>query len=352
VGDAKYVSRALEVSIRIGLAILLVVACFVIVRPFLPLIVWGAIIAIAVYPRYQKLLLILGGRGVLASALVTVLLLIFLIVPTVLLATTVIDGIQAVAAHLKNGGLIVPPPPASIESWPVIGARLKSAWTLLSTDTTTALRSFAPQIRTLVSWLLSASAGIGMAAVQFACSIVLSGVFLAKAQAASRAVRALTSRICGDNGSEFERVAVSTIRSVTTGILGVALIQTVLAGLGFLVAGLPAAGVWTVIFLIAALLQIGGIVLIPAVIYMFMISTVMKAAIFLGWCVIVAVIDNVLKPLLLGRGVAVPIIVVFLGAIGGFLAMGILGLFVGAIALSVGYKVLLVWLAPTASQEA
>lgn len=351
-GDAKYVSRALEASIRIGLAIVLVVACFVIVRPFLPLIVWGAIIAIAVYPRYQKLLLLLGGRGVLASTLVTVLLLGLLIVPAVLLATTVIDGIQAIAAHLKNGGLIVPPPPADVESWPVIGAQLKSAWTLLSTNTTTALRSFGPQIRTLVSWLLSASAGIGMAAVQFGCSIVLSGVFLAKAQAASRAVRSLTSRIFGDNGSEFERVAVSTIRSVTTGILGVALIQTVLAGLGFLVAGLPAAGVWTVIFLIAALLQIGGIVLIPAVIYMFMISTVIKSVIFLGWCLIVAVIDNVLKPLLLGRGVAVPIIVVFLGAIGGFLAMGILGLFVGAIVLSVGYKVLLAWLAPTASQEA
>jgi predicted PurR-regulated permease PerM len=346
------VSRAVEASIHIGLATLLLLACFVIVRPFLPLIVWGAIVAIAVYPRYQQLQLVLGGRRALAASLITVLLLIFLIVPAVLLATTVIDGIQVVAAHFKNGSPIIPPPPASIESWPVIGVRLKDAWTLLSTNATTALRSFAPQIRALVSWLLSASAGIGLTVVQFAFSILLSGVLLAKAQNASSAVRSLTSRIWGDKGSEFERVAVSTIRSVTTGILGVALIQTVLAGVGFLVAGLPGAGLWTAIFLVAALLQMGAVVLIPAAIYMFTITTAIKAAIFSGWCVIVAVIDNVLKPLLLGRGVAVPILVVFLGAIGGFLAMGILGLFVGAIVLSVGYKVLLAWLAPTATQDA
>ena len=136
----------------------------------------------------------------------------------------------------------------------------------------------------------------------------------------------------------------ATIRSVTTGILGVAFIQSVLAGLGFLAVGLPGAGLWAVVFLIAAVLQVGMLVLIPAVVYVFAVSSMTKAVIFLVWCAIVGLMDNVLKPILLGRGVAVPIVVVFLGAIGGFVALGIIGLFVGAIVLSVGYKLFLAWI--------
>jgi predicted PurR-regulated permease PerM len=136
----------------------------------------------------------------------------------------------------------------------------------------------------------------------------------------------------------------ATIRSVTTGILGVAFIQSVLAGIGFLVVGLPGAGLWAVVFLIAAVLQVGMLVLIPAVVYVFAVSSTTKAVIFLVWCVIVALIDNVLKPILLGRGVAVPIVIVFLGAIGGFVSLGIIGLFVGAIVLSLGYKLFLAWI--------
>jgi predicted PurR-regulated permease PerM len=146
----------------------------------------------------------------------------------------------------------------------------------------------------------------------------------------------------------------ATIRSVTTGILGVAFIQSVLAGLGFLVVGLPGAGLWAVVFLIAAVLQVGVLVLIPAVVYVFAVSSMTKAVIFLIWCAIVGLSDNVLKPILLGRGVAVPIVVVFLGAIGGFVTLGIIGLFIGAIVLSVGYKLFLAWIneGSLADQEA
>jgi len=201
--------------------------------------------------------------------------------------------------------------------------------------------------------VLSAVAGVGGAVLQFVLSIIVAGVILANAQSAYEAVRALANRLFGDKGPEFQELVGSTIRSVTTGILGVALIQTVCAGLGFLVVGLPAAGLWAVIFLIAAVLQVGVVILIPAVIYVFAVASTTKAVIFLIWCLIVALMDNVLKPILLGRGVAVPIAVVFLGAIGGFVLMGIIGLFVGAIVLSVGYKLFLAWLEGTdaASQQ-
>ena len=351
--DRTQVNLALEASIHIGLAILLITACLLILGPFIPLLAWGIIIAVSAYPGFQKLQLALGGRGVLTAILFTVLLLAFLIVPVVLLAETLVEGIQTLAAHVKDGTLVIPPPPASVETWPIIGAPLNRLWSLASKDLAEAIRGFAPQIKAAFPGLLSASAGIGLAVVQFILSIVVAGVMLANAQAAYEVICSLCDRFFGDKGREFQQLMGATIRSVTTGILGVALIQAVLAGLGFLVAGLPGAGLWAVIFLIAAVLQVGALTLIPAVIYMFTISSVAKASIFLVWCLIVASVDNVLKPLLLGRGVAVPIAVVFLGAIGGFVAMGLIGLFVGAIVLSVGYKLFLAWLdqSPTATQE-
>jgi predicted PurR-regulated permease PerM len=341
------VNRAVEASIHIGLVILLAATCFFILRPFIPLIAWGIIVAVAVYPRYRQLQLVLGGRSVLAAVVITLLLLALLIVPVALLSRTLIGGIQTLSAHLKEGIPVIPPPPAGVETWPFVGIPLKSAWSLASTNITAALRSFAPQIKAIVPGLLSASAGIGLTVLQFALSIIIAGALLAHSRSAAGAANSLANRLLGDKGPEFEQLVGSTIRSVTIGILGVALIQSVLAALGFFVAGLPGAGLWAVVFLVAALLQVGTLVLIPAVIYVFATSSVTKAVIFLVWCLIVALVDNTLKPLLLGRGVAVPIAVVFLGAIGGFVAMGVIGLFVGAIVLSVGYKLFIAWLART-----
>jgi len=238
----------------------------------------------------------------------------------------------------------VPPPPPTIESWPVIGAPLNRVWGLASTDLTEAVKSFAPQIKTVLPGLLSASAGFGLIVLQLLLSILVTGVLLANAQAAHEFTCFLANRLFGERGPEFQQLAGTTIRSVTFGILGVALIQSVFAALGFLVVGMPAVGLWTVIFIFAAVVQAGGLVFIPAVIYVFATASVTKAVIFLVWCIVVGLMDNILKPLLLGRGVTVPVAVVFLGAIGGFMAMGVIGLFVGAIVLSVGYKLSLAWL--------
>jgi predicted PurR-regulated permease PerM len=351
--DRTQLSLALEASIQIGLTILLSSACLLILRPFIPLLTWGIIIAVAAYPGFQKLQFALGGRGVLSAVLFEVLLLAFLTVPVALLAKTLVEGVQTLASHLKEGTLIIPPPPAGVENWPIIGARLNSLWSQASRDISESVRSLNPHIKAAVPGLLSVSGGLGLTVLQFALSIVVAGVLLANAQVVCRVTGSLCNRLFRAEGPEFQQLIAATIRSVTSGILGVAFIQSVLAGLGFLVAGLPGAGLWAVTFLIAAVLQVGVLILIPAVIYMFTISSVTKAVIFLAWCVVVALLDNFLKPLLLGRGVAVPTAVVFLGAIGGFVALGLIGLFVGAIVLSVGYKLFLAWLdqTPTATQE-
>lgn len=352
--DKAQVNLALEASIYIGLAILLATACLLILRPFIPMLTWGIIISVATYPGFRKLQKVLGGHEIQAAVVCTLILLAVLIVPAILLTQGLVAGIQSVTAHMKDGTAIVPPPPPAIESWPVIGAPLKRVWGLAFSDLTEAVKTFAPQIKAVLPGLLSASVGISLMVLQLLLSILVAGVLLANAQAAHEVMCSLANRLFGERGPEFQQLIGATIRSVTFGILGVALIQSVFAAIGFLVAGMPAVGLWTVIFIFAAVVQAGVLVLVPAVIYVFATASVTKAVIFLVWCIIVGLLDNILKPLLLGRGVAIPVAVVFLGAIGGFMAMGVIGLFVGAITLSVGYKLALAWLRGTSvtNQEA
>jgi predicted PurR-regulated permease PerM len=342
--DNAYITRAVEASINIGLVALLATACLLILTPFVPIIAWGIIIAVASYPVVQTLQRMVKGRSGLAATIWTILLLAVLIVPVVLLANSMVGGVQTLTNDVKEGAMIVPPPPSNVQSWPLIGAPLNRIWSTASNNFTGALKMLGPHLKKILPGLLSVSAGIGLTVLQFFFSILISGALLAKAQSAAEVTRAFANRIFGERGDEFQNLVGSTIRSVTSGILGVAIIQTVLAAIGFLVVGLAGAGVWAVIFLVAAVLQIGPLVLVPAVIFVFATATTTKAVIFLIWCIIVGLLDNVLKPLLLGRGAAVPTAVVFLGAIGGFVAMGIIGLFVGAIVLSVGYKLFLTWI--------
>jgi predicted PurR-regulated permease PerM len=180
--------------------------------------------------------------------------------------------------------------------------------------------------------------------LQFLISILLAGFFLATSEKESQFADRIFARIFVDQGPEYKELVTATVRSVTNGILGVAVIQTLFASLGFWFVGLAGAGLWAGIFLIAAILQMGVIVLVPAVIYVFATQSTSHAVLFLVWCIIVGLMDNVLKPILLGRGSKVPMIVIFLGVLGGFIAMNLLGLFVGAIVLSVGYKLFMVWL--------
>ena len=344
VDDKEHIRRGLELCIYVGLVILLVGSCLLILRPFLPLVVWGIIIAISTYPAFKKLQTALGGRRGLAALICTIAMLAVLIAPVFLLTETLVEGAQNLSARLKDGAFTIPPPPANVESWFLIGRPLNRIWSAAATDLSASLATLTPQIRAAVPAFFSTSADIALTVLQFALSILLAGVLLANAQAGAAVSRSLANRLFGKNGPEFEELAGATIRNITTGVLGVAVIQSVFATIGFLIVGLPGAGLWSLMFLFAAVLQITFVVLIPAVIYVFAIATTVKAVIFLIWCVFVGLLNNVLAPLLLGRGASVPMAVVFLGAIGGFLAMGIIGLFVGAIVLSVGYKLFLAWL--------
>jgi predicted PurR-regulated permease PerM len=314
---------------------------------------WGIIIAIASYTAFLKLQRLLKGRGALAAALWTLLLPAVLIVPLVLLGQQLVEGLKPLVARLRDGTLVLPAPPASVEHWPVIGVPLSRAWSTACTNLTETLVKFAPEIKSALylhsvgfggAWLYAPAVLSIHPGLEFFWQKLnqppMSPVLLPFACSVSK-VRS-TRSLFG-----------ATTHSVTFGILGVALIQTAFAAAGFFVVGLPGASVWSVIFLFAAILQVGMVVLVPAVVYAFAIATTTKAVIFLVWCIIVGLMDNVLKPLLLGSGSAVPVVMVFLGVIGGFIAMGIIGLFIGAIVLAVGYKLFLAWIggSATPSQE-
>ncbi len=350
--DKLFMAIALEATIHIGLVILLLYWCFRIAQPFIEIIVWGIIIAVAIHPGYDRLKSALGGRGRLAATLITLFALILMLIPTYMLSESLINTAREYSAHLKEGTLSVPLPPENVRTWPVIGEPLYEFWSLASSNLGAALSKMTPELKKFGIPLLSAAAGAGVGILKFVVSIIIAGVLLANAAGGGRAARAIATRLTGEQGTKAVKLAAATVRSVTLGILGVALIQSILAGLGFLVAGVPGAGLWALLVLILAVVQLPTILVMgPIVVYVFSTGSSVIAVMFAIWSVLVGISDTFLKPLLMGRGVDVPMLVIFIGAIGGFITSGIIGLFIGAIIFSLGYKFFLAWLNEDAQPE-
>lgn len=346
--EKAFLNNAVEATIRIGVLILLAAWCFDIIRPFIIPIVWGIIIAVGAYPGFLSLRRGLGVRNGIAATLITILGLIILVVPAVLLSDTLIDSAHGLAQGLQQGTIAVPPPPESVKTWPVVGDYLDRFWAQASNNLAETVTRLAPQLKVIGSWVLSTAAGAGFGILQFVFAIIIAGLMLANSENANKTAYAIAARLAGDKGAEFANLAEATVRSVTRGILGVALIQSVLIGLGFLAMGIPGAGLWALLCLILSVIQIGPFpVVVPILVYVFSTADMVPAIVFLIWSIFAGSIDNILKPILLGRGVEVPMAVIFIGAIGGFLSSGIIGLFVGSVVLVLGYKLFLAWLADT-----
>ncbi|MCF8127195.1 MAG: AI-2E family transporter [Deltaproteobacteria bacterium] len=351
-GDKKLIASTLEITIHVGLVLLLLFWCFRIAQPFIQIFIWGIIIAIAVFPGYRLLDASLGGHKKLSAVLFTLLLLIIIILPCLMFAASLVETAQKLSSSLSAGSLRIPKPPESIKSWPAIGQTLHDFWRLSSENLTAAIGQIAPHLKALGLWLLNSAAGAGFAIVSFIIAILMAGVLLANGENSIRVARAIAVRIAGERGDEFVHLSGATVRSVARGILGVAMIQATLAGLGCLVIGVPGAGLWALLVLILAVVQLPPfIILAPIVIYVFYTTSMVPAVLFAIWNLLVGGCDSFLKPLFMGRGVDVPMLVVFIGAIGGFLYSGIIGLFTGAIILSLGYKLFEVWLNDDAKQS-
>jgi predicted PurR-regulated permease PerM len=341
----QFVHKAISAAVRIGVLAVLIVWCFDIVRPFVALVAWAMILAIAIFPVYQRCLNAMGGRVKLTATLVTLAMVLLLVVPAIMLAGVMVENIEAVVEEVQDGQLQVPAPPAKVAEIPLVGKAVQKTWSLASTNLAAALEQFSPQLKQIGSWLLAVAAGTGLGFLKFIGSIIIAGILMANSGAAHQFTRNFARRLSPNGGSRLVDLADATIQGVARGILGVAFIQAVLAGLGMLVAGVPGAGLLALVCLIMAVIQVGvGPVMIGAVIYMWSEAATLPALLFTVWAVGVTLIDNVLKPLWMSRGVDVPIAVILVGTIGGMLASGVVGLFVGAVVLAVGYKLLLAWL--------
>jgi len=337
----EHIYKAVDSAIRIGFLGLLVIWCFSILKPLIVTVVWGIIIAVAIFPMHRKLTGILGGKGGLSAGLITLIGIGVLVVPTILFVNSTVDSIQGVAKTLESGSLNIQPPKEEIASLPVIGSKLFTTWQLASTNLEELMVRVSPQLKELAPRVLAVIAGLGVTILQFVISIIVAGIFLVNAEAASRGADKIFGILVGDYVDDFPQIAAGTIRSVVQGVLGIAVIQTILSGLGMLVMGIPATGLWCLLILILVIMQLPPIlILLPVAGYAFTIADTTPAVIFLIWCIFVSLLDNILKPLLLGRGMDIPMLVILLGAIGGMVSYGLIGLFVGSVILCLGYKVI------------
>ena len=327
--------------------------CFQVVRPFVQPFLWGVILAIAVHPIYVRLGRGLGDRRRITAAVLVGVILAALIVPSVLLTTSLVKSATRLAGDLHQGAVRIPPPPASVADWPVVGDTVYRFWATASKSLEAALGEVAPHLRPVGEWIVSAVASTGIGLAMFVFSIVIAGALLANGARATEVARGIARRLVHERGDELLELTRATVQSVTRGILGVALIQAVAAGLGMLAVGVPGAGLWALLILLMAVIQLTpALVLLPVVVYVFSASPTWVAVLFAIWSLAVGLSDNVLKPLLLGRGVDVPMLVIFMGAIGGFVLNGVIGLFVGAVVLALGYTLFRAWLEelPSAAQ--
>jgi predicted PurR-regulated permease PerM len=268
------------------------------------------------------------------------------IVPAWMFAGSIIESGYELKAGFDSGQFQVPPPNEAVKEWPLVGERLYSGWQAASTNLDQFLAKYHDQLAGVAEKAVKGAAGAILSILQLVAATLIAAVLLANDQATVAAIHRFFRRLVGDKGEEIVELTASTIRSVTIGVLGIAFIQAVLGGAGMVVMGIPAAGVWALFILILAIAQLPPLlVLLPAILYVFSTGESTTAAIlFTIWSVVVSFSDAVLKPMFLGRGVEAPMLVILLGAIGGMIHSGIVGLFVGAVILALGYKMFMAWL--------
>jgi len=337
--------KIVDTMIRLGVLSLLLMWCYDILRPFILILVWAVVIAIAIYPIHTLVVKFFRGRKILAVIVLTLFLLSVIVVPSGLIMYSLFEGVNHFRQLFKAGEPLIPPPGGNTANWPFIVKPIVDFWQLASENLQEAVVKYSDQIKKYGAWLLLALVGVSKGILSFIASIIIAGILLIYADPAVVVSHKIFGKLVGENSTNFAEISVRTIRNVVKGILGVAFIQTTMAALGFFMAGVPFAGLWTILCLILAIIQVGvGLVAIPVAIYMFSVSDTTTAVILAIWLGITLLADNVLKPILLGRNAPAPMLVIFLGAIGGFIYNGFIGLFLGAIILTIGYKLFMMWL--------
>lgn len=347
----------LDVLIRAGLITALVISCYQIFHPFLNLMAWALILAVTLYPLHGLLKERMGKSDARAATLITVISIAILLVPIYLLGTSVTDSIHGAIATVKNDALHIPPPPDSVADWPLIGSPLHAFWQQAATDMTDVLKTLAPHLKGFTLGILGQLAGIGAAFLVFIGSLIIAGSIMAFGAEGHRSAQRIAVRIVGSERSDtLVSLCTATIRAVAQGVIGIAFIQMLLVGGAFVVMDVPGAGLLALGVLLLGILQVPAtLITLPVIAFVFFSEGASLATIvFTIYTLVAGLADNVLKPMMLGRGVDVPMPVVLIGALGGMVTSGIIGLFIGPVLLAVGYKLFWQWVdnQPTGQEDA
>ena len=347
-GESKVLNLVVESAVRLFVLAVLFYFCLQIASPFIGVILWAVIIAVAIYPVYLKILPMAGERrGTVASGMV-ILTLTVLIVPIVSMTGSMIDSIEGISSQVEAGTFKIPPPGDKVKGWPFVGEKLHAFWTLASENLSEAAIQYRAQIKTAAQSALGMIGGFGSSVFVFIFSTIFAGMFLASGEASYAFSIKLMDRLATNRGKELADLSVQTVRSVAQGVIGIAVIQAVAAGLGMAIIGVPGAALWSLIVLVFAIAQIPVLlVFAPIIIWVFSAYDTMPATIFMVYGIVVSIGDGFLKPLLLGRGMDIPMPVILVGAIGGMIYAGIIGLFVGAIILALGFRLFFSWMENT-----
>jgi predicted PurR-regulated permease PerM len=347
--EKRLSASLLDVLIQAGLILVLVILCYGVFAPFLSLMAWSVILAVTLYPLHRRLSRRLGGRQGWSATLIALLGLGLILAPTAVLLGSAGDSVQGLVHGVQENTLQVPPPRDSVAEWPVVGPKVHAVWERAYTDLPGLIKSMQPKIGDLAKIAVGMVASIGVGLLKFMAAIIVAAIIMAFGQAGARATHEIFARVFDDShAEEFMVLSTTTIRAVAQGVIGIAFIQALLVGLCLLVADIPLAGVAAGVVLVLGIAQVPAVIVtLPAIAYLWTSGDYGTGQAVL-WTVLLFVAgmaDNVLKPLMLGRGVDAPMPVILLGALGGMATAGILGLFVGATLLALGYQIFMAWVA-------
>src|SRR5262245_21256568 len=311
-------SLTIDIAIRLGLLALLAYWSLLVIGPFVTVLLWSGILTVALFPVFDWLARLLGSKP-LAATILTVLSLLIVLGPVMWLGFAMIGGIELLVKGIDTGELAIPMPPDFVKSWPVVGEQIFQFWSRAATNTEAILLEAAPYLKPIGSKLLSMSRSVAVGLLEFIGSIVIAGFLYAPGPRILEFIRVLLRRVLGHESQGMVQLIGSTIRNVARGVVGIALLQSLLAGIGFI-----AAGLLTFIALLLGVIQIGpSILLIPVVIWSWMTMEPLSALLFTAYMIPVGLADNVLRPVVMARGLTTPMPVILVGVIGGMIAYGI-----------------------------
>ena len=340
-GEENQVRMSVRSAMSIAFVGLIFILSFHVIKPFLAPIFWGVILAVAVYPLHVRFTKFLGKRAKLSAALIALIGVAVIVVPVTLFTSTAVKNVKITVKAIEDESLTAPPPDVSVRDWPLIGKKTYEIWSEAAENLNETIDRFEPRLKEVAPKLTKSASQAIINILLFLLALLVAGVLLLYGDQGKRAAEKLFKALLAGKGEAMTKLSITTIRSVVQGVIGIALIQAVFLGLGMFVIKVPFPGILALLVLILGIIQLPTIlIMLPVTIYVFSVSDTGPAIIFAIWTILWSISDNILKPMLLGKGVDIPMPAILVGAIGGMILLGPIGLFIGSVLLALAYKII------------